>query len=709
VTGGDPRPDVLSALRRAVSLESDVLAVRPDLTWQQLANRLQWTAAGPAELVAEEAGRRAAAGEAWLRLRTRFPESSALLRRFNPRSDQLSSCVLTPDGTLAVSTGMDRTVRVWNAANGRVVRVLRGAGSAVACAVTPAGRYALATSGDGALHAWRVDNGLQVATVAAHNGPANACAALPDGHAVVTFGADGRVRLWLLPELHPGGLVAENAGHLTFGALSGDGGTVAYGSRGSGLVQLRSIRGGGPGPADVDAGCPVLSCAFGDTPTVLLAGLTDGRLSVWDLPAGRRREVRAHDGEVLACALSPDGTLAASAGDDDTVRLWRLPELAPVATLQGHQWGVTGCGFSADGSLLVSAGGDGTACLWDTAAAQAGQPTGHSQLVECCDFTPGGASLLTASTDGTFRRWAVSTGTEQGPVVRHPGSTVRMARHGGRVVLAAGDDGTLILVPSPEAEAVPVGTHGAQVWGLSLVSDGATAVTAGPDGACWAWDLDGSAERLALPGDGHPLRTCAGDPSGSHVAAAGDAGIVHLYDVETRSHAQLAGHQAPIWSVGISPAGRVAAGAKDGSVRLWSSGRPAAGQLLGRQADSVEHLLWAGPERLISGAVDGSIAVWPLTEDGQPLREDGQPLQWTAHRGPVRGIAVAPTGDVLVSAGADGLLAAWNLRDGTLLASIPFPGQLRAVVAHPTDPVVAATGDGGLVHIAELACLPHRW
>ena len=701
MTGDDTRRDILSALRRAVSLESDVLAVWPDLTWQQLANRLQWTAGGPGELVTAEAERRAAAGETWLRLRTRFPESSALLRRLNPRTDQLASCVLTPDGTLAVSTGMDRTVRVWNAASGRTVRVLREAGSAVACAVTPDCRYVLATSGDGFLRAWRIDDGRQVAAVAAHEGQANACAVLPDGRSVVTFGADGRVLLWSLPDLHPSGAVVENAGHLTFGALSGDGSTVAFGSRGSGLVQLRSIR-GGPDSPGVDAGCPVFSCAFGDTPTMLLGGLRDGRVCVWDLPAGRRREMPAHEGEVLACAVTADGTLAASAGEDDAVRLWRLPELAPLATLRGHQWTVTGCGFSADGSLLVSVGGDGTACLWDTAAARAAQPAGHSQLVECCDFTPDGAALLTASTDGTLRRWATSTGTEQGPVMRHPGVTVQMAQYGDRVVLAAGDDGMLILLPSPDAEAVPVGTHGAQVSGLSLVAGGAAAVTAGLDGACRAWDLDGGGEQLAFPGDGHPLRTCATNPSGSRVAAAGDAGIVHMYDPATRSHTELAGHQAPIWSVGMGPAEQVATGAKDGSVRLWGSGSTTAGQLLGRQADSVEHLVWAGSERLISGAVDGGIVVWPLTGDGEPL-------QWTAHHGSVRGIAVAPSGEILISAGADGLLAVWRLRDGTLLASMPFPGQLRAIAAHPADPFIAVTGDGGLVHIAEIVSLPHHW
>ena len=175
-----------------------------------------------------------------------------------------------------------------------------------------------------------------------------------------------------------------------------------------------------------------------------------------------------------------------------------------------------------------------------------------------------------------------------------------------------------------------------------------------------------------------------------------------MYDPETRSHTELAGHQAPIWSVGIGPAGQVAAGAKDGSIRLWSSGSPAAGQLLGQQADSVEHLAWAGSQRLISGAVDGGIVVWPLIDHGEPL-------EWTAHRGSVRGITVAPSGEILVSAGADRLLAVWRLRDGTLLASIPFPGQLRAVAAHPAEPFIAVAGDGGLVHIAEIVSLPDHW
>lgn len=699
----DRRRDVLSALQRAVSLESDVLTVRPALAWQQLANRLQRGRGELADLLLSETDRRQAAGQTWLRLRSRFSESSALLRRLNPRSDQLSACALTPKGDLAVSTGMDGTVRVWNPASGRAVRVLREAGIPVTCAVTPDGRFAVAAGGDGALRVWRITDGQMVAHVPAHQSSVNACAVLPDGRHTVTFGADGAVRSWRLPDLRAGDLLADDAGHVTFGAVSVDGTIVAYGNRESSHVELRSVQRDGPAPLLLDAGSPVVSCAFGATPSVLLTGHTDGTLSTWILPTGRERNVQAHDGEVLDCAVTPDGALAATAGADGDVKLWRLPDLAPIATLRGHQWMVTSCAFSADGGLLISVGGDGTACLWDTRTARAAQQDGHTQLVESCAFTPDGGTLLTASTDGTLRRWSASTGSEQRAAVRHPGSTVLMARYGESVVLAAGDDGTVILMPEPGSSPLTIGHHGALVWSLAVLPDGSSAVTAGDDGACRVWDLDTGEQRLVFPGDGAPVRSCAVNPSGTRVASAGDAGIVHLWELASGSSVQLTGHTAPIWSVSIGPQEWVAAGAKDGSVRLWRDhAARTVGETLGQHGNSAEHLLWIGSERLISAAVDGTIAVWPVNEACTPLR-------WSAHRGPVRGITAAPAGEVLVSVGADGLLAVWARADGSLLASIPFTGQLRAVTAHPTEPVVAATGDGGLVHIAELVGWHEDW
>ncbi|MFG2631758.1 NB-ARC domain-containing protein, partial [Streptomyces sp. NPDC048473] len=77
------------------------------------------------------------------------------------------------------------------------------------------------------------------------------------------------------------------------------------------------------------------------------------------------RVLTGHASGVSHCSFSPDGALVATAGHDETIRVWNVLTGEQVQILTGHAGAVSTCVFSPDGALIATAGHDLTARLWD--------------------------------------------------------------------------------------------------------------------------------------------------------------------------------------------------------------------------------------------------------------------------------------------------------------------------------------------------------
>ena len=166
----------------------------------------------------------------------------------------------------------------------------------------------------------------------------------------------------------------------------------------------------------------------------------------------------------VCMAFSPDGTILATGGHDNRVRLWDVEHRTELARLSGHSQLVEAVAFSPDGKWLVSVSGNsrmpeqsGEIRVWDiggtsTYAVQTLLPA--TGPVTGLSFAPHGKTFATCGGDGAVNVWAFDP--------KRPSKSQMIPPLWPRVAIRpkAGDAVTS-LAASPDGKLLAAGTHGA--------------------------------------------------------------------------------------------------------------------------------------------------------------------------------------------------------------------------------------------------------
>ncbi|MCI0380023.1 MAG: protein kinase [Gemmataceae bacterium] len=564
------------------------------------ADQLLWTAG---RLTAEQTRVR---GWEWFflqeRMRGRFTLSA--------HRDRATAAAYRPDGKRLASAGGEPTkpgeIKVWDPATGSLLATLNGHGNSInALAYSPDGKFLASASSDKTVRIWDGESGKELFTLAGHTSFVAAVSFAPDSRQLVSAGGDGTLRQWDL-------------------------GPAELGQKQDAKVWNLSAR-------------PLNAVAYSPKADRIAAAGADGVVRILNPKTGKEeRELKGHQGEVLALTFDSSGELLASGGGigdrRGEVYSWDVGTGKTKFIRYGLSDRILSLSFSKTGKL-AAAGSDGYLHLWDNAlSSEARVFRGDPQIVYAVAFSPNGRQLAWAGRSGRVSIGNTSGGLESLHLPA-PGPLETIAFHHGNKFLAMG--GGTKQKPTP-----------IQVWNLDY-----------PDKA------------IAFGGHGGGVKALAF--AGNLLAAACDDDNIYVFDMQTpdAQPVVLTGHTAPVRALAFRPGSHVlASGGEDETVRLWNLQTKTLDRILtpGHKNHVLALAFSADGKRLASGAVDKLIRVWDL--------ETGQDYELTGHTGSVNAVAFSPEGAQLASGSSDKTIRLWD---------VP-PSERRETVLEGSASLVAA-------------------
>ena len=436
----------------------------------------------------------------------------------------LRAIAFSPNSRYLAAAGYeDGTARVWQVADGQLIKSIHHGESLTFIAYSPDGQY-LATAGwDRTARVWEVLSGREVARMS-HEDLVWAVAFSPDGQYVATASWDGTAQVWAWQTASGQALRIEHE----------EGGLMAFTPDGRFLATAS----------------PEFT-ATGDE-------VAEGHLNVWAVDNDRKvLDIDSEDVmKTTAIAFSPDGRFLATVHGADggfswdaehrihfgparqTLLVWEVGSGREVIRLH-QEYPVSDVAFSPDGELLATASVDRIARVWEVVGGREASHIEHDNVVSSVTFSPDGQHLATA------------TGYNR----------VMVPYDDGEIELLSEKSTTQIWEVS-SSKAVTRIPHDDLVRAVAFSPDGQYVATVGDslNGRLWTarvWNMSDGSAVAHMDHSTYLIETVAFSPDSKYLATASLDHIIRVWAV-TDSNREVARmqHENEVQAVAFSPQGR---------------------------------------------------------------------------------------------------------------------------------------------------------
>jgi len=292
----------------------------------------------------------------------------------------IEGLAVSPDGKLLAISSDSNELLLWDWQSGASPKVVGPRRRYLGLAFSPDGKI-LAAGGDTKDDVRLFDVATRAQIGSLVDSPdvpilAKQLAFTPDGKMLAAANSVGLIKRFvaavLLWDVETGKLVKRVSGERmqpTALSISPDGKCIAAADWTAAMHVWQIATGESIGDGRGGHNGMVRAVRFSPNSNEILTACDDHTTRIWSGESGRQVGQLDHKSQVFALALSPDGRVAATGTQNDTVTIWDLASKTQRQTIKGSRslggaWNLT---FSPDGSEILAAEDDLRLCAWQVA------------------------------------------------------------------------------------------------------------------------------------------------------------------------------------------------------------------------------------------------------------------------------------------------------------------------------------------------------
>lgn len=408
-------------------------------------------------------------------------------------------------------------------------------------------------------------------------------------------------------------------------------------------------------------------------------------------------------GSAETVAFSPDGRYLVAAGQDPQIHIWALSSYAEINALEGHSGPVRSLAFSADGTRMASGGEDGAVLLWQTSDwTTLHRLEGHNGTVLDVAFSPEGGRVVSAASDGVLRLWN-SNAAELHWAIPVSGGPLHAVVFDpkGEWVAAGGDDTQVTLWDAKSGSPIAaLNGHERAVFGLAVNRNGSLLASAGSDSSLRLWNVGNRSVERAFQGaerDRRAFISVIFSADGRALISGGDDRTVRIWDITSGVEiASFPGHVDAVLATAFSPDSReIATVGLDQQIRFWNATSGSTDHLIQTTLGGLNSVAYSPDGRRVAVAGEsGLIQVWDRATSTQVLT-------LTGHVEAVTGVAFRYDNRRIASGSRDGSLRIWDATSGSLEIEIEMGSKVQAIAFEPAGDRLVSAGEDGVIRLLD--------